>query len=163
MLLFCSKHECEKSWKISTSRTLFRTRTWKKNCDFAWFSQKIKINWDLVEMLRKFIDTSIKIRIDDVQSFVTLRVSVNFFYFFNCDFVRFGRNVTKLFTSSICIFIDVSVKFCKILNKFRFILIFRPKRVKSQLELHLSAAKPEAVNCLWSQRQLTVAGYVRGS
>ena len=75
-----------------------------------------------------------------------------FFYFFNCDFAFFGRkknkksrlilNVTKLFTSSICIFIEVCVKFRRILNKFRFILIFRPKYVKSQLELHLNAAKP---------------------
>jgi len=38
-------------------------------------------------------------------------------------------------------------------------LIFRPKRVKSQLELHLSAAKPAAVNCYRiCQRQLTIAG-----
>ena len=36
-------------------------------------------------------------------------------------------------------------------------MIFRPKHVKWQLELHLSAAKPEAVNCCWSQRQLTAA------
>jgi len=92
-----------------------------------------------------------------------------FFYFFNCDFARFGRknkkkstlirNVTKLFTSSICTFIEVSVKFRTVLNKFQFILIFRPKRVKSQLELHLSATKPEAVNlCRICQRQLTTAG-----
>jgi len=32
----------------------------EKNYDFAWFGQKIKINRDLVEMLRNFIDTSIK-------------------------------------------------------------------------------------------------------
>jgi len=37
-------------------------------------------------------------------------------------------------------------KLHRILNKFRYILIFQLKRVKSQLELHLSAAKPEAVN-----------------
>jgi len=52
-----------------------------KNCDFAWFVQKIEINRDLVEMLRNFIDTSIKIHIDDVQSFVTFRISVDFFIF----------------------------------------------------------------------------------
>jgi len=113
----------------------------EKNCDFAWFGQKIEINRDLVEILRKCIDTSIKIHIDDVQSFVTFRISVDFFYFFNCEFAHFGRknkkksrliqNVTKFFTSSICIFIEVSVKFRRILNKFRFILIFRLKRVKS--------------------------------
>jgi len=33
----------------------------------------------------------------------------------------------------------------KIPNNFRFILIFRLKRVKSQLQLHLGAAKSEAV------------------
>jgi len=62
-----------------------------------------------------------------------------FIHFFNCDFARFDRkkksrlirNVTKLFKLSICIFIEVSIKFRRILNKFRFILIFRPKRVKS--------------------------------
>ena len=32
-------------------------------------------------MLRNFIDTSIKIHIDDVQSFVTFRISVDFFIF----------------------------------------------------------------------------------
>jgi len=32
----------------------------EKNCDFAWFDQKIEINRDLVEMLQNFIDTSIK-------------------------------------------------------------------------------------------------------
>jgi len=42
----------------------------EKNWNFAWFDQKIEINKDLVEMLRNFIDTSIKIHIDDVQSFV---------------------------------------------------------------------------------------------
>ena len=65
----------------------------------------------------------------------------------------------KLFTSSICIFIEVSVKFRRIQNKFRFILILRPKRVKSQLELHLSAAKPEAINCCQiCKRPLTTVG-----
>jgi len=29
-VVFCSKHECKKAWKSSTSWTLFRTRTWKK-------------------------------------------------------------------------------------------------------------------------------------
>jgi len=67
----------------------------EKNCDFAWFGQKIEINRDLVEMLRNFIDTSIKIHIDDVQSFVTFRISVNFFCFYNCDFARFGRKIKK--------------------------------------------------------------------
>jgi len=81
----------------------------EKNCDFAWFGQKIEINRDLVEMLRNFTDISIKIHIDDVKSFITFRISVDFFYFFNCEFARFGRknkkklrlirNVTKLFTS----------------------------------------------------------------
>jgi len=52
----------------------------EKNYDFAWFGQKIKINRDLVEMLRNFIDTSIKIHIDDVQSFKTFRISVDFFF-----------------------------------------------------------------------------------
>jgi len=55
----------------------------------------------LIEMLRNFVDTSIKIDMDDVQNFVTFRISVDFFYFFN-----------------ICIFIEVSVKFRRILNKF---------------------------------------------
>jgi len=32
-------------------------------------------------MLRNFIDTSIKIHIDDVQSFVTFRISFDFFIF----------------------------------------------------------------------------------
>jgi len=81
MLFFCSKHECKKSWKSSTSRTLFWTRTWKKNCDFALFCRKIKINQDLVEMLLNFIDTSRKIHIDYVKIFVTFRISVNFFIF----------------------------------------------------------------------------------
>jgi len=112
----------------------------EKNCDFAVFGQKIEINRDLVEMLRNFIDTSIKVHIDDVQSFVTFRISVDFFIFSIANLrvlvekikkSRLIRNVTKLFTSSICIFIEVSVKFRKIMNKFRFILIFRPKRVKS--------------------------------
>ena len=67
----------------------------EKNCDFVWFGRKIKINRDLVEMLRNFIDTSIKIHIDDVKSFVTFRISVDFFYFFNCDFARFGRKNKK--------------------------------------------------------------------
>jgi len=40
--------------------------TLEKNRDFAWFGQKIEINRDLVEMLRNFIDTFIKIHIDDV-------------------------------------------------------------------------------------------------
>jgi len=67
-----------------------------KNCDFAWFGRKIKIYRVLVEMLRKFIDISIKMHIDDVQSFVTFRISVDFFcYFFNCDFARFGRKNKK--------------------------------------------------------------------
>ena len=46
-------------------------------------------------MVRNFIDTSIKIHIDDVQSFVTFRISVDLFYFFNCDFARFGRKKEK--------------------------------------------------------------------
>ena len=44
----------------------------------------------------------------------------------------------------------VSVKFRRIPNNFQFILIFLPKRIKSQLilfqKLHLSAAKPVVVN-----------------
>jgi len=43
----------------------------EKKIDFAWFGQIFEINRDLVERLRNFIDTSIKIHIDDVQSFVT--------------------------------------------------------------------------------------------
>jgi len=92
-------------------------------------------------MLRNFRDTFIKIHIDDVQSFVTFRISVDFLFIFSIAILRvliqkikksrLTRNVTKLFTSSICIFIEVSVKFRRILNKFRFILIFQPKRVKS--------------------------------
>ena len=35
-------------------------------CDFVWFGRKIKINRDLVGMQRNFIDTSIKIHIEDV-------------------------------------------------------------------------------------------------
>jgi len=42
----------------------------EKNCYFARFCRKIKINRDLVGMLRNFTDTSIKIHIEDVQSFV---------------------------------------------------------------------------------------------
>jgi len=51
----------------------------------------------------------------------------------NCDFARFVekikksrliQNATKLCTSSICIFIEVSVKFRSIPTKSRFILIF---------------------------------------
>jgi len=89
----------------------------EKNCDYAWFGQKIEINRDLVELLRNFIDTSIKIHIDDVQSFVTFRISVDFFFIFSIanlhvsvekiKKLRLIRNVTKLFTSSICIFIEV--------------------------------------------------------
>jgi len=114
--------------------------TLEKNCDFAWFGQKFGINRYLVEMLWNFIDTSIKIHIDDVQSFVTFRISVDFFISSiailrvsveKIKKSRLIRNVMKLFTSSICIFIEVSVKFRRILNKFRFILIFRSKRVKS--------------------------------
>jgi len=55
----------------------------------------LAINRDLDEMLRNFIDTSIKIHIDNVQSFVTFQISVDFFYFFNCDFARFGRKNKK--------------------------------------------------------------------
>jgi len=54
-----------------------------KNCHFVWFGRKIRINRHLVEMLRNFIDTSIKIHINNVQSFVTFRISVDFFIFFN--------------------------------------------------------------------------------
>jgi len=61
-------------------------------------------------------------------------------------------NVMKLFTSPKCIFIEASVNFRKILNKFWFILIFRPKRVKSQLKQYFSATKAETLNCLWCQR-----------
>jgi len=67
----------------------------EKNCDFALFGQKIEINRDLLEMLRNSIDTSIKIHIDDVKSFVTFRINFDFFYFFNCDFARFGRKNKK--------------------------------------------------------------------
>jgi len=140
MLFFVLNMSAKKREKVQLLGHFFGLAL-EKNCDFVWFGQEIEINRDLVEMLRNFIVISIKIHIDDVQSFVTFRISVDFFYFFNCDFARFGRknkkisrlirNVTKLLTSSICIFIEVSVKFRKILNKFRFILIFRPKRVKS--------------------------------
>jgi len=65
----------------------------EKNYDFAWFGQKIEINQNLVEILRNFRDTSIKINIDVVQSFVTFRISV--VLFFNCDFARFDRKNKK--------------------------------------------------------------------
>jgi len=140
MLFFVLNMSAKKRGKVQPLGHFFGLAL-EKNCDFALFCQKIEINRDLVEMLQNFIDTSIKIHIDDVQSYVTFRISVDFFYFFNCEFAHFDRknkkksrlirNVTKLFTSSICIFIEVSVKFRRILNKFRFILIFRPKRVKS--------------------------------
>jgi len=83
-------------------------------------------------MLQNFIDTYIKRHIDDVQSFVTFRISLDFFIF-SIKILRVSvgkkksrliQNVTKLFTSSICIIIEVSVKFRRILNKFRFILVF---------------------------------------
>jgi len=61
----------------------------EKNCDFAWFGKIIEISRDLVEMLRNFIDTSIKIHIDDVQSFVTFRISVDFFLFFHLRICAF--------------------------------------------------------------------------
>jgi len=41
----------------------FSGLTLGKNCKFARFSQKIKINRDLVGMLRNFTDTYIKIHI----------------------------------------------------------------------------------------------------
>jgi len=43
---------------------------------------KIKINRDLVGMQRNFTDTSIKIHIEDVKNFVTFRISLDFFLFF---------------------------------------------------------------------------------
>ena len=92
MLFFCSKHECKKAWKSSTSRTGLAL---EKNCDFAWFGRKIKINRDLVEMLRNFIDTSIKIHIDDVKSFVTFRISVDFFLFFQLRLCAFRSKKKK--------------------------------------------------------------------
>jgi len=49
------------------------------SCDFTRFGRKIKINRNLFRILRNFTDTSIKTHIDDVQSFVTFRVSLDFF------------------------------------------------------------------------------------
>jgi len=115
---------------------------------------KSRLSWNAMKLYRHLYKNTYRW----CSKFRNIPNKCRFFLFFNCDFVRFGRknkkklrlirNVTKLFTSSICIFIEVSVKFHRILNQFWFILIFRPKRVKSQLELHLSAAKPEAVNSL---------------
>jgi len=59
------------------------------NFDFTRFGRKIKINRNLFRILRNlfrilrnFTDTSIKIHIDDVKSFVTFRISLDFFLFF---------------------------------------------------------------------------------
>jgi len=73
----------------------------EKNYDFAWFGRKIKINRDLVEMLRNFIDTSIKIYIDDVQSFVTFRISVDFFIFSIAIFFIY-RHLYMYFYRGVC-------------------------------------------------------------
>jgi len=64
-----------------------------KKLRFLWFGRKIKINRDLVGIQWNFIDTSIKIHIEDVQSFVTFWISLDFF--FNCDFARFGQKNKK--------------------------------------------------------------------
>jgi len=55
----------------------------QKNCDFTWFGRKIKINRDLVGILRNFIDNSIKIHIVGLQSFVAFRISIGLFRFFD--------------------------------------------------------------------------------
>jgi len=47
----------------------------------------------------------------------------------------------KLCTSSICIFIEVSIKFHSIPTKSRFILIFRPNHAKSQFFFQVRARK----------------------
>jgi len=75
----------------------------EKNCEFAWFGQKIEINRDIVEMLRNFIGTSIKIHIDDVQSFVTFRISVDFFFIFSIANLRVSvEKIKKIETYSEC-------------------------------------------------------------
>jgi len=62
-----------------------------------------------------------------VSSIVILRVSIE-----KIKKSRLIRNTTKLCTSSMCIFIEVSLKFRSIQTKSRFNLIFRPSRTKSQ-------------------------------
>jgi len=63
--------------------------------DFSRFGRNIKINRDLVGIQQNFIDTSIKIHIEYMKSFVAFRISLDFFNFFNCDFARFGRKNKK--------------------------------------------------------------------
>jgi len=53
-------------------------------------------------MLRNFIETSIKIHIYDVQSFVTFRISVDF-YFFSIAILRVSvEKIKKIETYSEC-------------------------------------------------------------
>jgi len=82
-VVFSPKHACKNSWKNSTCRSLFGTCTWKK-MRFLRFGQKIKINPDLVEMLRNFTNTSVKIHIEDMQSSITF-VMCRFFSFFSIE------------------------------------------------------------------------------
>ena len=110
--------------------------------DLTCFGRKIKINRNLFRILRNFTYTSIKIHIDDVKSFVTFRISLDFFYFFdrnaqirnwkNKKKSTLIHNVTKLCTPSICIFIEDSIKFRSISTKSRFISIFWPNHAKLQ-------------------------------
>jgi len=61
----------------------FSGLTLEKKLRFCTVQLKIKINHNLAKMLRNFIDTSIKIHIEDLQSSVTFRISLNIFYFFD--------------------------------------------------------------------------------
>jgi len=54
-------------------------------------------------MLRNFIDTSIKIYIDDVKSFVTFRISVDFFFIFSIAILRgSAKKIKEIDTYSEC-------------------------------------------------------------
>jgi len=127
-------------WHIRQQLTASGSTALKCNssCDFTRFGRKIKINRNLFRILRNFTDTSIKIHIDDVKSLLTFRICLDFFdrNVQNCNWKKkistLIRNVTKLFTSSICIFLVVSIKFRSISTKSRFILIFWPNHAKSQ-------------------------------
>jgi len=121
------------------------------NCDFTRFGRNIKINRNLFWILRNFTETSIKIHIDDVKSFVTFRISLDFFYFFDRNAQNRNwknkkkstliRNVMKLCTSSICIFIELSIKFRSILTNPQFILNFLLKRIKLQYFSNCASGK----------------------
>jgi len=49
------------------------------SCHFTRFGRKITINWNLFRILRNITNTSIKIHIDSVKSFVGFRISLDFF------------------------------------------------------------------------------------